>query len=163
MSNSFVGYDNIVSGLQPVDAATTAKSTAWIDMKTAHSIAFLLQFGVVTATSANNVTITVEASTTNDSTTGVTVPFLYRQSGLVTANTWGAVTSCDSAGAVIAAASLTGTNIWVEADLPGITNDHPTARWIKAEVTGAEPTANLMAIVAILDPRYRQITYPSAT
>ena len=98
-----------------------------------------------------------------DSTSGVTVPFLYRQSGLATANTWGAVTSCSSVGLVLGAAALTGTNVWVECDLPGITNDHATARWIKLEVTGAEPAANLMAVVAILDPRYRQVTYPSAT
>jgi hypothetical protein len=161
MSNSFVGYDNIVSGFQPVDATTAGVSSAWIDMKTAHEVAFLLQFGVVTAT--NVVTVTVEASTTNASTTGVAVPFLYRQSGIVTANTWGAVTSCTSAGAAIAAASLTGTNLWVECDLPGITNDHPTARWIKVEVSGAEPTANLCAGVCFINPRYRQITYPSAT
>lgn len=160
---AFAMLQNIVSGFQPIDKGTNAVSTAWIDMKTAHSVAFLVQFGVVTATSANDVTVTVEASTVNASTTGVAVPFLYRQSGLVTANTWGAVTSCTSAGAVIAAATITGTNLWVECNLPDITNDHPTARWIKLEVTGAEPTACLAGCVAIIDPRYRQATMVSAT
>jgi len=161
MSNSFVGYDNIVSALQPVDATTAGASSAWIDMKTAHNVAFLVQFGVVTASSADETTVTVECSTTNASTTGVAVPFLYRRSGLVTANTWGAVTSCDSAGLVMT--DPTGTNLWIECDLPGITNDHPTARWIKVEVNGASTTACLAAAVAFIDPRYRQITYPSAT
>jgi len=163
MSTFFAMDENFVLGIQPIDAATAPLSTAWIDMKTAHNIAFLCQFGVITDTSANPVTITVEASTVNASTSGVTVPFLYRQSGLVTANTWGAVTSCTSAGLVVNATDLKGTNVFVVADLPGITNDHPTARWIKLEIAGVEPTANLMAVVAIINPRYRQVTMPSAT
>lgn len=161
MSNSFVGYDNIVSALQPVDSGASGVSSAWIDMKTAHNVAFLVQFGVCTATSADETTVTVECSTVNDSTTGVAVPFLYRRSGLVTANTWGAVTSCSSAGLVMT--DPTGTNLWIECDLPGITTDHPTARWIKVEIAGASTTVNLNAAVAFIDPRYRQLTYPSAT
>jgi hypothetical protein len=161
MTDAFAMIDNVVSALQPVDSGTSGVSTAWIDMKTAHSVAFLVQFGVVTASSADETTVTVECSTTNASTTGVAVPFLYRQSGAVTANTWGAVTSCTSAGLVLTAP--TGTNLWVETDLPGITNDHPTARWIKLEIAGASTTANLDAVVAFIDPRYRQVTMPSAT
>jgi hypothetical protein len=73
------------------------------------------------------------------------------------------VTSCDSAGLTLAAAALAGTNIWVETDLPGITNDHPTARWIKLETSATSTTVSLQAVVAFIDPRYRQVTMPSAT
>jgi hypothetical protein len=164
MANDFAMYENIVPGLMPVDLATTTKASTWVDVKLAHSLAFLVNFGAITSSSANYVTITMEASTTNDSTTAVAVPFTYRQSGVVTANTWGAVTSCTSAGiTAIAASALTGTSLWIEADLAAVTNDQPTARWVKLELAGGEATAALADIVVFKHSRYHNLTMYSAT
>ena len=51
--NTYAMYENVVNGIAPLDTITTAVSTQWIDLKAAHSIAFLAYFGVITATSAD--------------------------------------------------------------------------------------------------------------
>jgi hypothetical protein len=165
MATGYVEYHNIVSGYQPISDTSVAVKSAWIDMKTAHEISFLVQFGAVTGTSTiDGVTVTVEASTTNDSTTATAVAFKYRVSGAVTANTWGAVTDATATGYAPILAAVTGTNLFIQVDPAQVQATVDTARWLQLNVTkSASVTACTSSCVAFINPRYKQVTMVSAT
>lgn len=165
MATSYLGYQNVVGMLQPVTAVSATFSTAWVHMDTGHEIAFLAQFGAVTGTSAiDALTITVEASTTNDSTTATAVAFKYRLSSAVTANTWGAITDAASTGYAPVVGTITGKNLLISIDPAQVQATVDSAQWVKMEVVcSASVTAYSCAVVALVNPRYKQTTMVSAT
>jgi hypothetical protein len=164
MHNTYAMYENIVPGVMPFDTAATASSSQFIDLKAAHSCAFLVLFGAMTADSADQtVTITVEAATGAASTSGETIAFNYRQSGAVAANTWGVKTAATSAGLTLAGSDATGTMVWVEVDPAAVAAAKEDARWIKCEVTPTNLTALNVAVCAFVEPRFAQTTMVSTT
>lgn len=164
--NTFAMYENLVPGVQPVNStAGTAVSSQFVDLKAAHAIAFLVNFGTVTATSADQtVTITVEASTVAASTSGENIAFNYRLSGAVAANTWAAVTAATSAGYSPTAATITGCSVYIEVDPAAVAAAKTDARWVKCEVDpGTGITECNVAVNGIVWPRYAQATMISTT
>lgn len=162
---SYIQYDNFAQGVQPADTTSAAVSTQWIDMRYAHEIAFLAMFGSVTGTSTiDNLTITVEASTVNASTSGTAVAFKYRVSGAVTANTWTAPADATASGYNAVLAAITGTSLLVEVDPAEVQAAKADARWLKLEITkSATITACVAGVAVITDPRYKQETMNSVT
>lgn len=162
--NSSTQYVNVVPQVQPVDAQATARTGQWISLKQAHKISFLAMFGVITSTSADqSATLYVEATTAADSTSAVYVPFTYRKSGAVAANTWGAVTAATSAGLAVTTDD-DGFNYWIEVDpsaLVANTEDAYQVRLIMAPDAGA--TVALYSAIAFVEPRYSQATMNSTT
>lgn len=156
--------ENIVPLKAPVDSAGTAFASPWVSLKNALHCSFLVYFGVVTATSADqSVVMTVEAATAASSGSEVAVAFKYRLSGATGANTWGAITSATSAGMSIATTD-DGKALLIDidpADLERQLADASHVRYVVGIDTGGTVTLN--SGVAILEPRYPQLTHLSAT
>ena len=163
-ANTLAEYVNIVPQTQPIDAAATAEAGQWVDLKAAHKVSFLAMFGNITAASADqSVTLTVECATAAASGSEAAIPFTYRKSGAVAANTWGAVTAATSAGVAVATTD-DGFNYWIEVDPAAVQANTDTARWVRLVCTpDAGGTATLYAAIAFVEPRYAQATMVSTT
>ena len=162
--NSYVAYSNIVPLIAPVDTAATALASPFVDMSNAHELAFVAFFGVVTTgTADSNVTMTVEASSAASSGAEVTVPFVYRLSGAVGANTWGAATTASTAGCSVASTDDS-KMIWIQIDPAAMLAELAGAQHVRPVITPtADHTVTLVGAWAEIAPRYRQVTYVSAT
>ena len=162
MPNKFVGYDNIIPLIAPVAGTTGTLTTSYIDLRGAQNASFLVMFGVVTSTTATNyLAITVDAATAEGGTEAA-IGFDLRVSGIVGANTWGAVTSVGVAGYVGAIPALDNNMIWIDLDPATLAaNDYRVVRVV------ATPTDSLstyvVAVIAIVESRYKQTTFVSAT
>lgn len=163
-ANTLAEYVNIVPQIQPADSAASTENGQWIDMKAAHKVSFLAMFGVITAASADQaVTLTVECATAAASVSEAAIPFTYRKSGLVAANTWGAVTAATSAGLTVATTD-DGYSYWIEVDPAAAQANYTDARFCRLVMTpDAGATVTLYAAVAFVEPRYPQTTMVSTT
>jgi hypothetical protein len=164
MTSALLEYINVVPGVAPVDGVAAVK-TQWVDISQAHEVAFLVYFGALTTTSASDsMKITVEASTTNASTSATAIAFKYRLSSAVAANTWGTITDATSAGYIDVAATLTGCMVWVQVD-PAAVAAVSTARWVQLNVAvdAAGITVAMVSVAGFITPRYRQNAMKSAT
>ena len=126
--NTLAFYDNVVPLTQPIDGGTTDFVTPYVQLKGAHRLAFLVQFGVTTQNATTDrINVTVDAATAADGTEAAIV-FQYRKSSAVTANTWGAVTTATATGAELTYLEE-GMSLWIEVDpdLMG-TSDYAFAR-----------------------------------
>jgi hypothetical protein len=162
--NSYVSYDNLIPLIAPIDTVATAISTPFVDLKAAHKLAFLVEFGSVTSGTADTViTMTVECATSAASTSGTAMAFDYRLSGAVGANTWGDVTAATSAGYAPVVGDLTGKTVWIEVDPSAVAAVKADARVVKLEITPTDATACVVGVVGILQARYKQPSPVSAT
>ena len=161
----FVTMENIVPLNAPVDSAGTAYATAFVDMKNALHATFLYFVGVMTAASADqNITVTMEAATAAASGSEVAIPFKYRVSGAVGANTWGAITDATTAGISIDTTGTEGVMYAIDIDPAALDGKLADARFVRMVVgIDAGGTVTLNAGWAVLDPRYPQLTHKSAT
>jgi hypothetical protein len=157
--NTMLGYGNLVPVLAPVDVGDTNTATAYVSVKNAHNVAFLLYCGLLTsATALDNLVVTVEAATAEGGSEAQ-IDFKYRKISAVGANTIGAITS---ASVVTLYASVDdGVALWLEPDVDTMAaSDYVVAR-VRANPT--DLAACLLSCVAIVNPRYRQTTFASAT
>ena len=163
--NSYVMYDNIVPLLSPQDTAATALATPYVAMAQAHELAFYIHFGSITSTSADQYcTVTIEATTSAASaSTEVTIPFTYRKSGAVGANTWGAATTATTAGVTMLTASEDDMMLYIHIDPGAVLAEQADATHVRAVITPLEGVISLMSAFAVLDSRYKQTTHVSAT
>jgi len=162
MANPFFQYDNFIPLVAPVDIAGSGSTSPYMDLRTAQKAFFLLQFGAVTSTTTtDNYVVTIECAT-GEGGTEAAIPFRYRLSGAVGANTWGAVTTCASTGYAVQSASDDNVDLLIEVDPDELAaNDYRYARVILTVSGGME--ACLYALTGILEARYKQTTFTSAT
>jgi hypothetical protein len=133
-------------------------------MAQAHKLAFCAFFGAITTgTADSNITVTVETATAAASGAEVTVPFVYRLSGAVGANTWGAATTASTAGMSVASTD-DNMMLWVEIDPAAMLAELTDASHVRMVITPtADHTATLVGAWVEIDSRYRQATHVSAT
>ena len=163
MANQFIGYDNFVPLLAPVDIASTATTCAYMDLRNAQKASFLIQFGAITsATTTDEFVITVQAATA-EAGTEAAIDFRYRLSGAVGANTWGAVTTVAAAtGLGMGADDSDNMFVWVEVDPDALAgSDYRFARIVLTD--NDDMTACLVSVMGIGEARYKQTTHISAT
>jgi hypothetical protein len=158
--NTFVGYDNIIPLLAPVDLAGTATRSLYMDLKGANRAAFLLSFGAITGTTTDTMVVTVEAASAEGGTEAAIV-FNYRLSGAVGANTWGAITA-----AAVAGVALTVSDddklLWIEINPDALAVSK--YRYARVLLTNTPDMANcLVGVMGILDASYKQTTFGTAT
>lgn len=162
--NPYAQYDNLVPLIAPIDAAATAESSAFIDMKTANRMAFVVFCGNLTSTSADQgVVVTIEAATAAASGSEAAVAFNYRKSGAVGANSWGAITAATSAGVSMLTASDDSKMLWIELDPAAVLGAKADARYVRIVITPTEGTASLVSAFAAIDAAYKQTSMVSAT
>lgn len=159
--NNFVQYDNIIPLLAPADIASTITASAYMSLKTAHRAAFLLIFGAVTSASADTEVVTVEAATAEGGAEAA-IAFNYRLSGALGANTWGAITAATTSGVAIDPASDDNKLLWIEIDPQALAANGYTV--VRVRLTDTDDMgACLVAVLGIIDPRYKQTTHTPAT
>jgi len=160
--NTFVGYDNIIPLLAPVDIGTTITATPYVDLKGSHHCAFLINFGVFTPTATTDFeVITVEAASAVDAAEAA-IAYNYRLSGIVGTNTWGAITAVGATGAYIDGVTGDAVSYWIEVDADTLAANN--YRYLRVRLTDTTSTVVcLTAVNAFLSQRYRQTTYASAT
>ncbi len=163
MANQFIGYDNIIPLLAPVDIAGSTNTGVYLDLRNAQKASFLITFGAITSTTTTDeIVITIDAATAEGGTEAQ-VDFRYRKSGIVGANTWGAVTTVAAAtGLGMGADDSDAMTVWVEVDPDALAaSDYRYARVILTVSGGMEAT--LVAVLGIIEARYKQTTHISAT
>lgn len=157
--NPYVGYDNIIPLLAPVDIASTITATSYMSLKTAQRAAFLVYVGLITSATADTLDISVEAATAEGGSEAQ-IDFWYRKGAAVGANTWGAIT-----GASVLALSESaddGVMVWLEFDVDSLAaNDYTVVRVKFTDNT--DLTAALVSCMGFIEPRYAQTTFISAT
>ena len=158
--NTLAFYDNVVPLIQPVDLGTTDTATPYVQLKGAHRLAFLVQFGVTTQNATTDrINVTVECASV-ETETETAVIFNYRLSSAVTANTWGAVTTATTTGAELSYLHE-GMSLWIEVD-PDLlgTSDYKFCRLL---ITVNAFTAVFASVTAFVDARYKRTTMTSVT
>jgi len=163
MPNGLLEFDNVIPMIQPVDLATGAV-TPWIDMATAHRVAFLCNFGVVTSSASDSFAITVECGSVGDTAAGegTAVPFQYRLSSAVNTNTWGAVTAAAATGYVGNCTVISGKNVWVDVDPAQAQATLDTGRYLRL-VFAQDGSAAIGGVTAFIQTRYHMTTMISTT
>jgi hypothetical protein len=159
--NPFVEYDKIIPLLAPQDIAGNITSSNYMDLKYAQEAAFLVSLGAVTsATITDREVLTVEAATAVDGVEA-SVDFNYRLSGAVGANTWGSITAA-TAGLSLDPTADDNKLVWIELDLSTLgASDY---RYVRVTLTDTpDMTACLVGVVGFIRPRYKQVTFLSAT
>lgn len=147
---------HMIPVLAPVDLGASTIRTTHVNASQALSAAFLINFGVITNDTVN---ITIEESTSATTTGAEAIGFGYRQSGDTATDTWGAVTTCDSAGTSFVHTAIDNTDMWIEIDMAGLSED---CNYLCVKiVAGSDPS--LMAATAFLETRYGQYDHVSTT
>ena len=162
MPNPFVGYDNIVPLLAPVDIASNVTISPWMDLLGAQKAAFLVSFGAVTSASATDEFVITVASATVETGTQTAIDFRYRISAAVGTNTWGAVTTVAAAtGLGIGSDDSDDMTVFIEIDPDALGS---TGRYVHVVLTDNDDmTACLVGIIGFCESRYKQTTMVSAS
>ena len=162
MSLGHIEYLNFIPSVAPADVTTTATPSVWVDMSLCHKVGFLAIFGAQTASAADVVTFTVEVSSVSVSTASeAAVPFYYRLSGAIGANTWTAPATTSSYAPLQTAVDSKLVYIEVDPALAILTKTD--ARWVRATLTAAG-SATIVGWLAITEPRFMQaVTIPNVT
>ena len=158
-------YENVIPLLVPADRTATATATPFVDLKSAHEMAFLVYFGALTGgSSGDTLAITVEAATAAASGSEAAVPFSYRKSGATGANSWGAVTAATATGMTLDESADDNKAVLIQIDPAAVQAAKEDARWVRLVLTPtALYAASVGCVLAILKPRYKQVDMVSAT
>lgn len=152
--------EQIVPLISPVDIVATDVTSPFVKVSNAHWVRFILPFGTVTGDTCD---VTVEESTAQDTSAGgteIAVPFVYRLSAAVGGDSWGAVTTADSAGIGITADD-DDKILAIDVDPRTLDDGY---NWLRVKlVTGGSMSACEVAAIAILNPRYAQLDNVSST
>lgn len=109
-----------------------------------------LQIG---AFSTADATLTVLNSTAATTVSALAIPFAYRLSATVGADTMGALTTCDSGGLTLGYASEDDKMVVVSIDPKRLDEGYP---WVRLYVTHGADDEMTMSSFAILYPKYAQ-------
>ena len=142
--------------LAPVDLGAATIRTTHVKVSHALSAAFLINFGVITNDTVN---ITVEESTSAATTGAEAIGFGYRLSGDTATDTWGAVTTIDSAGTSHLHSSCNNISMWLEVDLATMSED---CNYLCVKIV-ADSDPTLISATAFLHTRYGQYDPVSTT
>jgi len=154
---------------QAYTSDATVLGTEYSKLDNAHWITYLVPLGDFgTTADTDTLTFTVECSTAAASNaTEVQVPFRYRLSGKVGANTWGAITAvAASVGVVISDTDNSTRVLAVEVDPAAALGAHAQAdaKFVRLVITfSGAAGSGVLAAQAVIAPRYPGNTQLSAT
>ena len=154
--NAYAQGNHVVPVLAPADITSNATNTTHVKV-TGHKVQFYVSFGVITG---DSVAVTVEASTSAATTGAEAIPFNYRLSAAVGADTWGAVTTADSGGVDITA-SDDNKILLIEVDPSTLPDDDNYLSLLLSP--GASASALIVGAHCVQASRYPQLDHVSAT
>ena len=164
--NNLVYYENVMMLMAPQDIAGTAASSAYVSLHNCNDAMLYVMVGGITTASSDQTAgpvITVEAATSGASSSAeLNYEFTYRLSGAINSNTWTAPASA-SAGVDL---TVTGDNkiLAIKIDPGAIAALGDGYDYVRVTVTpGTGGATCLVAAWAVLDVKYKQTTFASAT
>ena len=162
MPNPFMGYDQFIPLLAPVDITTVTRTT-FVDLRNAQAASFLVQFGAITSTTATDeMVVTIECAT-DELAASTAVEFRYQKSAAVGTHTWGDVTSIATTGVSMHADADDGFWLLCTLDVGLLgASDYRYAR-VALTPSATDVEACLVSVMGILETRYKQDDHISAT
>jgi hypothetical protein len=164
--NNLLAYENTMLLLAPQDIAGTATSSAYVNLANCNDAMLFVAVGNITTATASQTAgpvVTVEAATSGASSSAeANYEFTYRLSGALNSNTWTAPASA-TAGVDL---TVTGDNkiLAIKIDPCAISALCDGYDYVRVTITpGAEGAITLAAAWAVLDVKYKQTTYTTAT
>ena len=155
MSYSHLSEDlHIVPCLAPVDIAAGTTISDIIDAGECTHIQFLVYFGALDVDGVLNV---YEATTAAGASADATILFTYRFSAATGTDLMGA-TAVGAANIAVVNNTHDGCILVIDIDPARLLADHP---YVYVEYNPTAGAANLMAIIALVTPRYSQNIVPS--
>jgi hypothetical protein len=147
---------HVIPVVAPIDLGAATIRTTHVKVSHALAVTYLINFGVITNDTMN---ITVEESTSAATTGAEAIGFGYRLTGDTAADTYAAVTTCDSAGTSFVHSAINNISMWLEVDLTTLSDD---CNYLCVKiVAGSDPS--LMSVTALLRNRYGQYDPVSTT
>jgi len=141
--------------LAPIDKTTSTEvNSAVVNVEGANWVTFFCYFGVVTSDSTNYGTLCINETTACDTVSAVAIPFHYRLSPATGGDSWGDVTSCASSGLVVVGHAIDGMCYMIDVD-PASMDDGYKYLHVSWGLE-SDPSAQLVAMWAVIDPRYPQ-------
>jgi len=148
---------HIIPVFAPLDLVANDMTTTHIKVTNALRVTYLVSLGVVTGDTA---TLTVECSSAASTTSASAIPFSYRLTGDTAADTYGAVTTCDSDGLLVTA-SQDNMLLMVDVNMSHVAD---TASYLALSfVTESSMSACVVSAVALVQTRYGQYDPLSTT
>ena len=163
--NNLLAYENTMLLLAPQDIAGAATSSAYVNLANCNDAMLFVAVGNIT-TASNDQTagpvITVEAASSGASSAAEkNYEFTYRLSGALNSNTWTAPASATAVDLTVA-----GDNkiLAIKVDPCAISALGDGYDYVRVTVTpGTGGAVTLAAAWAVLDVKYKQTTYTTAT
>lgn len=157
--------------LAPIAITNTAKQSNYIKVDKAHWASFLVSFGAFSSSDdTTTVGVTVECSTAGSSNaTETAIAFKYRLCNAVGSDTWGTITATTSTtGVEIRNESDENKVMLIDVDPSALDAAQPDGLYLRVVATpgatgAASDVVGVVAVHAILEPRYPGNTIPSAT
>ena len=152
----------VVQLLAPQDITETATGSSFVNVKKAHWVTFLVQFGVITG---DSIDVTVEVAPVNtDTGTETACAFRYIKTGAIDTNTYGTVTAVAAGSTVgMVAASDDNKTLIIDVDVADMQSALATAKYCRVLITPATTSVSacLVNAIAILEPVYPTSTHIS--
>jgi hypothetical protein len=154
---------DVLPHIAPVAITESAVNGCDLALKYANWVSFLVQWGVFTSDATDTITITVETSTgTSTAATDVAIPFTYRLSAAVGTDTWGAATTCSTAGLAITA-TQDSMMLLIDVNPDSIPGEDSDADYIRVVVTPTTGVSTVISAIAAFEPKYQKVDIPDIT
>ena len=145
---------HIVPGLAPVDIGNVTTTSDIIDAGDCTHVQFLVYFGALDVDGVVNV---YECTTAAGASADAITDFTYRFSAATGTDLMGAVTA-GALNVAVTDGTHDGTILVIDIEPMKLTQDHP---YVYCEYDPTLGAANLLAIIALVTPRYSQAIVPS--
>jgi hypothetical protein len=146
----------VIPIIAPVDTGSTTVNSDVLFLKHFHSAMALISFGAITG---DVVAVTVEKCADAVPSASAAIPFKYRKSAAVNADSMGAVTDATVTG-VEMSASDDNKCLLIEVDGSQLNDDYPAFRVVVDP--GSSASSVVVSGVAVMEPRYAGDNQPSA-
>jgi hypothetical protein len=154
---NFAEKYHIVGLTSPVDTGNTTVNSDIVNLGKNHSGCFLVYIGTITGDTA---VITVEECDDTTPSDSTAIDFRYRESGATgTSDAFGDITAATTSGVTVAATDDDKIFL-IEIDADELSDGYPYVRIVVDP--GSSASACEVAIVAVLDGRFKQNDAPSA-
>lgn len=157
MGPRFTEKVQIVPLIAPESATDQSNESAFVALKNAQWVSFLLQVGTLATDSGDSMTVTVVTGATNSTGAADTaIPFKYRLSSAVGTDSWGAITEGTTAGVSLEATTDNSKAMLIDVDPASIPALDADALYVYLNLATTTLTGGYISAVAFIEPRYPQ-------
>lgn len=157
MGPRFTEKYQIVPLINPESATDQSNESAFVALKNAQWVTFLLQLGTLATDSGDSIQLTVCSATGNTTNANDTaIAFKYRLSSAVGTDAWGAITAATSTGLNLESTDYIGESLLIDVDPAAIPAADSDALYVYLDIATTTITGGYISAVAFIEPRYPQ-------